>query len=540
MQSRLLRGTFILSGAIFFSKFLGMIFMIPFHAIVGTEGVALYSYAYVPYQIILSAATLGIPMAVSKFVSKYNTAGDYLTGRRLFRSGIFVMMVTGVLAFLLLYWLAPFIAPHVVSANDKAGNSPADVTMVIRLVGMALLVVPVMSLIRGYFQGFQSMGPTAVSQVVEQIVRIAFILIGASVVIYGFHGSISTAVGFATFAAFVGALGGLFVLIRYWLQRKDFLNQQLRDSQVKANIPLSDIYRELIAYAIPFVVVGLAIPLYQLVDQFTINDTLRGIGFEKVDAEAVYANITQLSHKLIMIPVSLATGLTVTLVPTITNSFTSGKFRTLHNQITQGFQMVLFLTIPAAVGLSVLAYSVYNTLYPDTIEALELGGQILRWYAPTALLFAFFSITASILQGINQQKFAVLSLLVGVLLKLSLNEWLLTVFHGLGAILATDIGFIFSVVMNVLVVRHFAGYRLRFILKRALLILIFAAVMAVIVYGVTWLFGGSSAAPKSYGRALLTTVVGVLVGGGCYFWLALRSNLAAQIFGDRFKFLQRR
>lgn len=539
MQSRLLRGTAILSGAIFLSKFLGLIFIIPFNAIVGPEGVALYGYAYVPYTIILSAATLGIPMAVSKFVSKYNAVGDYLTGRRLFRSGIFVMTITGFLAFLLLFWLAPKIAPFVVSAGDETGNSPADVTMVIRLVSTALIVVPVMSVIRGYFQGFQSMGPTAVSQVVEQIVRIAFILVGASLVIYVFGGSKSTAVGFATFAAFVGALGGLFVLVRYWLKRKEHLDRQLQGSHGDSNIPLSKIYQELITYAIPFVVVGLAIPLYQLVDQFTINETLMSIGYVKTDAEMVFANINQLAHKLLMIPVSLATGLMVTLVPMITNSFTSGKYRTLHNQITQGFQMVLFLTIPAAVGLSVLAYSVYYTLYPGE-ETIELGGMILRWYAPTALLFAVFSITSSILQGINQQKFAVLSLLVGFLLKLVLNEWFLRVFHGLGAIFATDAGFIVSVILNLLVIRAYAGYRLKFIFKRALLIVIFSAVMAVIVLGVTWLIGSGGAAPKDYFQALSTMVVGVVIGGGCYLWLALRSNLATQIFGDRFGFSGKR
>lgn len=380
------------------------------------------------------------------------------------------------------------------------------------------------------------MGPTAVSQVVEQIVRISFMLIGSFLVIYVFGGSASTAVGFATFAAFVGALGGLIVLIRYWMKQKEHFGHQHTHTRAQASMPLTNIYQELIAYAIPFVVVGLAIPLYQLVDQFTINSTLESIGYEKAEAEQVFANINQLAHKLLMIPVSLATGLTVTLIPTITNSFTAGKYRTLHNQMTQGFQMVLFLTIPAAIGLSVLAYSVYETLFPGS--DMVLGGKILRWYAPTGILFAFFSMSASILQGINQQKFAVLSLLTGLLIKLVLNEWLLTVFQGLGAIMATDIGFICSVIMNAIVIRIFAGYPLRFILKRALLIVIFATVMAIIVFLLTRLIGGGPSA--SYLQAISTTVAGVLIGGGCYFWLAIRSNLAAQIFGDRFDFLNKR
>ncbi|HEX7063572.1 MAG TPA: polysaccharide biosynthesis protein [Bacillales bacterium] len=542
-DSRLLRGTVILSAAVFFSKFLGLIFIIPFEALVGSKGLALYGYAYTPYTIILSMATMGVPMAVSKFVSKYNALGDYQTGRRLFRSGLVLMSITGMLAFLVLFFSAPAIAPLIVHDADT-GNDPEDVVLVIRLVSTALIVAPLMSVIRGYFQGFQSMGPTGASQVVEQIIRIGFIFIGASIVLYAFGGSVTTAVGFATFAAFVGALGGLAVLLGYWRKRKPGLDRQLAQSRKDANIPLLDMYRELITYAIPFIVVGLAIPLYSLVDEFTVNRTLTSIqGITLEEAERIFANINQAVRKLVMIPVSLSVALAVTLVPTITNSFTSKNFPRLHNQMTQAFQIVLFLTVPAAVGLSVLAYSIYGTLYGAgdySIESVELGGKILRWFAPTALLFALFSITSSILQGINRQKFTIFSLLVGLLLKLLLNEPLLRAFHEIGAVFATDIGFICSVTLNLLVIRTYVSYRFIFVLKRGLLILIFAALMAVVVWLVTMPIRGDDSVPGSYTEAIFTMISGVLIGGACYFWLVYRSNLAGQILGDRFSVLKRK
>ncbi|HEU5139313.1 MAG TPA: polysaccharide biosynthesis protein [Bacillales bacterium] len=542
-ESRLLRGTVILSAAVFFSKFLGLIFVIPFEALVGPTGLALYGYAYTPYTIILSIATMGVPMAISKFVSKYNALGDYRTGRRLFKSGLLLMSLTGFIAFLLLFFLAPAIAPYVVHDAAK-GNDPEDVVLVIRLVSTALIVVPVMSVIRGYFQGFQSMGPTAASQVVEQIVRIGFILVGASLVIYAFNGSVTTAVGFATFAAFVGALGGLAVLLRYWKKRKPGLDRQLAQSRQDSNIPYANMYRELITYAVPFVVVGLAIPLYLLVDEFTVNRTITSIsGFTLKEAERIFANINQAVQKLIMIPVSLSTALAVTLVPAITNSFTSGNYRRLHNQMTQAFQIVLFLTIPAAVGLSVLAYAIYGTLYgigEYNIADVALGGKILRWYAPTALLFALFSITASILQGINQQKFTIFSLLVGLLMKLLLNQWLLRASPELGAVFATDIGFICSVTLNLIVIRTYVSYRLGFVFKRGLLILIFSALMAIVVWLATMPIRGGGTVPDSYAEAIFIMIPGVLVGGAFYFLLVYRSNLAGQILGDRFSVLKRK
>lgn len=172
---------------------------------VGQQGNALYSYGYLPYTLLLSLSTLGIPMAVSKFVAKYHAVGDYETGHRLFRSALIVMGITGVISFLLLFLLAPQIAAQVV-ADDGTGNRPEDATFVIRMVSVALIIIPIMAVIRGYFQGFQSMGPTAISQVVEQIFRVGFILVATFLILQVGNGSLGTAVGFATFGAFIGGL----------------------------------------------------------------------------------------------------------------------------------------------------------------------------------------------------------------------------------------------------------------------------------------------------------------------------------------------
>src|SRR5690606_3656802 len=131
-----------------------------------------------------------------------------------------------------------------------------DVTAVIRAVSFALIIVPFMSLIRGFFQGHGSMGPSAVSQVVEQIVRIAFLLLGAFIVLQILNGSIVFAVQLATFAAFVGAIGGLAVLFWYWIKRKPHLDALLAQDRGQVQISLSQMYKEIIVSAIPFIIVG--------------------------------------------------------------------------------------------------------------------------------------------------------------------------------------------------------------------------------------------------------------------------------------------
>ncbi len=140
-DSKFLRGTLIVTLGTFLVKFLGMIYVFPFHALVGTEGGTLYTYGYIPYTIFLSIATAGVPLAVSKFVSKYNALGDYKTSRRMFRSGMVMMIVTGLLSFLVLYISAPLFAEAMLG-KQSIHSSVEEVTTIIRLVSFALIVVP--------------------------------------------------------------------------------------------------------------------------------------------------------------------------------------------------------------------------------------------------------------------------------------------------------------------------------------------------------------------------------------------------------------
>src|SRR5699024_4907897 len=132
------------------------------------------------------------------------------------------------------------------------GNTVEDTIMVIRMTSIALIIVPVQSIIRGYFQGHQSMEPTTISQLVEQILRILFLLGASFFIIKILHGSIVRAVGWSTFAAFVGAIAGLLVLIWYWYSHKQQLSN-LIEQDTSESIPSTwSMFKELLMYAVPF------------------------------------------------------------------------------------------------------------------------------------------------------------------------------------------------------------------------------------------------------------------------------------------------
>lgn len=535
MSKTIVRGTMLLTAAAFISKFLGMIYVIPFNELVGSKGGALYLYAYNPYTILISISTIGVPLATSKFISKYNSLGDYYTGLRMFRLGLVLMSITGILSFLILFFSADWIAQSFV-VDDEHGNSVADVKMVIRMVSFALLIIPGASIIRGYFQGNQSMGPTAVSQVVEQVVRIVFVLASAFIVVKIYNGAIATAVGFATFAAFVGALASLAVLLTYWIKRKNYTMSKVDAQIVKDEIPIKDLIIELFSYAGPFILVSIAIPLYQNVDTFTFNKAMASIGQGDI-SEAAFAAINLYGHKLVIIPVTLATGISMTIIPVLTQSFTTNDYLNLKKQINQTLQIVFVVVVPAVVGLVALSYEAYGSLYGLT--NIELTSYLLSWYAPVALLFALYSVSAAILQGINQQNFAVVGLLVGFTVKILFNTLLIQQFGAIGSILTTMLAVLIALSINLVRIKSSIEFSYKETFKRLLLIIIFSFIMFISLELYKYIINMVFDYKASRLGVSIVLIFGVGLGGLIYFILAYKSTLLERTLGGKLGFLER-
>lgn len=537
IMSNIVRGTMLLTGATFLSKFLGMIYVIPFNGLVGETGVTLFSLAYTPYSILISISTIGVPLAVSKFVSKYNALNDYETGMRMFKAGIMLMAVTGFLAFLALFFSAELLASFMITNETKGDIAVADVTMVIRMVSFALLIIPSMSIVRGFFQGHQSMGPTAVSQVIEQIVRIGFILISAFIVLKVVGGSTVTAVGFATFAAFIGAFASAIVLFLYWRKRKKNIQKQIQQQSFTYDISIKELFPELFRYAGPFILVGIAIPLYHLVDQFTMERALTAIG-QKELFDTAYAAINFNGHKLVIIPVTIATGMSLAIIPALTKTFTQENYPLLYQQINQALQIVLVLVVPAVVGLSTLSDEAYGALFGG-MDKLETTGTLLGWYAPVALFFALYTVSANILQGIEQQQFAVISLSAGVLIKVLFNIQLIHTFGPKGAIFGTALAAATAVILNLWRIKSAIDFSFRQTFKRFLLICIFSVFMVIVIVITKAIFATFLDYEASRSAAVVMLTTGVALGGTVYLWFSYESTLLERVLGDRVRFLDR-
>ncbi|MBG9210418.1 MULTISPECIES: putative polysaccharide biosynthesis protein [Mammaliicoccus] len=526
----LVRGTFLLTASILITKVIGILYLIPFYAIIGDEkNLAPFTYAYQPYTIMITIATAGVPLAAAKYVSKYNALGAYKVSRKLYRSSFLVMTVSGFIGFLLLYFLSPTIAQLTLANKGgiEGGWSIEDITTVIRTISFVVLFIPLLATWRGIFQGFNSMGPTAVSEVTEQVARIAFILGGSYIVLNVMDGSVLMANQVATFAAGIGAIIALLTLLYFWMKRRHLIKAEVEQDTSDIDVSYIKIYKEIIKYSIPFVIVSLCFPIINLIDQFTHNTGLAmaGVGSELQDIYFTMLSMT--TNKIVMIPTSLAAGFAVSLVPFITNTYNSGRIDAMHHQIRKSLGVLLYLTVPASLGIMVLAQPLYNVFYSYN----PMGTEILFWYAPVSILIALLSVTASMLQGIDKQALTVWIVIASLVIKAVINLPLIMVFHTLGAVIGTAIALLVAVILNCVVLYKYADFKFNITIYHTLRITFYTIIMVLFVE-LSFFIVSLIIDPTSKLGALITLIVGGCVGVIVYGYLTMRSRLADEFLGD--------
>ncbi|MFF5907441.1 MULTISPECIES: putative polysaccharide biosynthesis protein [Staphylococcus] len=529
-SKELVRGTFLITLSILITKVLGVLYIIPFYSIIGgEEKLAPFNYAYTPYNIAIAVATAGVPLAASKYVSKYNALGAYKVSEKLYKSSFIVMTITGFIGFFILYLLAPSIATITLAheSGTKGGWSVADITWIIRIISMVVIFIPLLATWRGVFQGYKSMGPTAVSEVIEQIARILFILVGSYLVLNVFGGSVLQANGIATFAAAVGAVAGIFTLWYYWRKRKPNIEKMVATDTSDITVSYGKMYKEIISYSIPFVIVSLNFPLFNLVDQFTHNGALDLAGVPSRLHDYFFTILNMTTNKIVMIPTSLSAGFAVSLIPFITKTYESGELKEMHRQIRTSLGVLMYITVPASLGIMALALPLYTVFYSYNVD----GSQLLFYYAPVAILIGLLSVTASMLQGIDKQKLTVFVILAAVVLKVILNTPLILAFHTAGAILSTAIALLFAVICNFYILKKYANFDFSETLLHFGKIFLYGFLMMVVVELSSFLLQMVISPQTKFG-ALAILIISVIIGMIVYGGITMKTKLADQFLGD--------
>ena len=478
----------ILAIAMVMTKVIGALYRIPLTNILGDEGNGFYGYAFEVYAFALMLSSLSLPTAVSKLVSARMAMRQRRNAFRVFLGSLVFSVIVGVLASLIVFFGADMIAANLMKSPLSA--------YALRVLAVGLFVVALLGVLRGYFQGLGTMMPTAVSQIIEQVVNAVVSIAGASVLFkigiaagekrneellgpaYGAAGGTLGTVAGAVFAL-------LFLLFSFFIYRK-VIRRQIRADRTKKKESYRHILKILILTIIPVIFSTAIYNINQILDLSFFNQIMAAQGFTEKEYMTLQGIYTGKYNTLINIPLAMANGLAASVIPSLTMAVATKNKKEIHGKIEQTIKLTMLIAIPCFIGFIVLAKPLMILLYNDanTTPALTLA-----LGAVTVVLYSLSTVTNSILQGLDKMAEPAKNAGISLIVHLAALFLMLIVFKwNIYALVGSNI--IFSLCMcylNIRAIRQTCGYRQE-IDKTYLRPLTAALVMGIVTYVVHLLF----------------------------------------------------
>ncbi|MNI19474.1 Stage V sporulation protein B [compost metagenome] len=468
-----IKGTMILLAAGMLNRILGFIPRITLPRVIGAEGVGLYQMGWPFLILVLTFLTGGIPIAIAKLVAEAEAARNERRIRSILYISLSLVIALGVFFTTVCLVASRWITSHLLTDSR--------VYMTFIFMSPIIIIVGISAVFRGYFQGKQNMIPTAVSQIVETMVRIVMVLVCASLMLpYG----IEYAAAGAMLGVTIGEIGGLLVLV--WQYNK---HKQLRPSQVEPSITLNNgrltNLRHILRIAIPVTGSKLVGASSYLLESILIAQSLAIAGVTTAIATAQYGALQGMVIPILMLPSALTFSLSVSLVPSLSEAAARKDMKTIHQRLHQSLRLALVTGAPFAMLMFVLAVPLCTILYNQP----EVG-VMLKMMAPVALFIYFQAPLQAALQALDKPGSALINGLIGSVAKLSLIAWLASKPEmGIsGAILAININIVLVTLLHWNSIVRLLKFRMQEneFLKVSLAILI-SGVCCYMVMNITWI-----------------------------------------------------
>lgn len=525
-----IHGTIVASFAIILIKFLGAFYVIPFYDIVGEEGGTLYSYAYNIYNLFLNISISGIPIAISKIISEYNTLGMEKSKEKSFIISRNIMGILAVASFLIMFVFSDLIAKLILN-NQTGVVNVIDVSYSLKAISFCLLIIPFLSVSKGYLQGHKFISIPSTSQIIEQIIRIFVVLVGSYISVKILDKSITIGVCVALFGAFVGGLIAL-IFIKYKISKnKDKL---ISENKIENEVVVStkEIITKIIKYSIPLIIVSAATSLYDSTDLILVIRGLSDVGYSTSDAQVIASIISTWAPKICMLINAVAMGLSVNIIPHMSSLYIEKDYNGLSKKILESINTILFIAIPMCIGIIMLSEPIYTIFYGQSMY----GGLILKIVAIINVLASLHITLNMILQGINSYKIVYLNTIIGLLINAIFDIPLIILFKYLGiypfygALFATIIGYIISfiIIFTMLDKKIKINYKNIFSLLYKMLIPILAMTLFILLFKII--------IPVTGNRLVIFIKCGICaaVSAFIYFIISYKNKALFDVFGEEY------
>ncbi len=503
----------ILAAAGVLVRIIGLLRRIPLTNIIGDDGNGYYAVAYEIYSIILIISSYSLPLAVSKLVSARVSKRQFKSAHRMFKGAMLFALAVGGTSCLLVLIFADFLAGRVMLEPMSA--------LALQVLAPTLLIVAVMGVYRGYFQGLRTMMPTAFSQILEQIVLVV-VSLSAAEIMYRYGKKAAALLQNPQYAPAYGAAGGtlgcgvgafvalLFLLFVYQAHKHGF-GRQIRKDAARNVESYGYTFQILIWTIVPVVLSTAVYNVSGILDQYIYAHVMVGKNMEDVKT-MIWGVYTGKYKVLTNVPIALANAMSASVVPTLTAALARENYRQAREKTSMVIRVTMMITIPCAVGLSVLAYPIVSMLFSGE---MELAAALLHVGAVSVVFYSLSTLTNGILQGINRMKIPVRNSIISLMLHLAaLYAMMQYLDLGIYAVVYANILFaVIMCVLNGLAIRKHMHFKQE-IWKTFVIPATASAVMGLLIFLLYKAFLpllGNGAA----------TVIGIIAGALVYFILLL-------------------
>lgn len=478
-----IQGT-ILAVAGIIVRLIGILYRVPMTNIIGDEGMGYYSTAFNVYNIMLILSSYSLPLAVSKMVAARIARGQYRSMNRVLKAALVYATVAGGLACFITWNFAEFFA-------DTLFNTPFCV-YALRTLAPTIWIMAYLGVLRGYFQGHGTMIPTAISQILEQIVNAVISVVAASVL---FKVGIDTAkvYGKDGYSQAFGAAGGtlgtgsgafaalLFVLVLFIIYQPTAKRRMAKDHSRSVD-SYGRISKTFFFTVVPVIVSSGVYNINSVIDNGIMAHGMESLGRGKefLSLWGIYNNKYML---LVHVPLAMANSLSSSLIPSLSGAVARDDLHAAREKTALAIRFAMMIAIPSAVGLTVLSAPVNNLLFrsannSEAIRMMMVG-------ASAVIFLSLSTVTNAILQGLNRMNVPVRNALISLFLHVIALYIMLMIFNmGIYSMVFASILFaLFMCILNAIAIRNTIDYHQEMV-KTFLLPAVSAVFMGAAAYGI--------------------------------------------------------
>ena len=449
-------GILAMAGVI--ARLIGLIYRVPMQRTIGDAGMGYYSAAFQIYSLMLIISSYSLPVAVSKLIAGYTARDEYKNAKRIYNCSMLFACFTGGITCLIVFFCADFLAGLI-----KLPKS----AIALRILAPTLLVVAIMGVMRGFFQGNGSMVPTATSQLVEQIIN-AIVSVVAAKFLFDYGLGVSGLLRDDDYAAAYGAAGGtlgtsagalaglICLIIVYLISKRDF-NYRVRHDENRHSDTFGRMLFALILTILPVLLSTTVYNLSDILDQGIFNYVMDTKGLSEVKAE--HWGIFSTKYKVLTnVPVALASAVCSSMMPSLTGCIRREEYKIARRKVSLAMRFTMILSIPCAVGLAVLGKPIISTLFQGEVD---IPATMLKIGSIAVVFYSMSTLSNGVLQGIDKLNIPVRNAAIALVLHVGILYFMLDVFNmGLyGVVISCVLFALIMCILNWLAIRKYLNYQ---------------------------------------------------------------------------------